>query len=113
MSLLPFSPADFSEAVRDATAQAWQKTVDKTLKLALDDYNPALLQTHTLDECKALLRISDIGDGDVMVSWQPTDALLGLFRYPYVNTRNFPPMVSMKYRLPTAEERADLGQWGH
>ena len=93
--LLPFSPADFSETVRQASADAWQKTVDKTLRLALDDYNPALPQAHTLDECKALLRISDMGDGDVLVHWQPTDGLLGFFEHPRIETYSFPPKASM------------------
>lgn len=110
--LLPFSAADFSDAVRQASAEAWQKTVDKTLRLALDDYDAALLQARTLDECKAQLRISDMGDGDVMVYWQPTDALLGFFQYPRIDSLRYPPVISMSYRLPTAEERAELAEWG-
>lgn len=111
--LLPFTPEDFGDAVRQACADAWQKTVDKTLTLALDAYAPALRQAYTLDECKGQLRIADMGDGDVMVYWQPTDALLVFFEHPRINTDNFPPKVTMGYRLPTAEERAELAQMGH
>ena len=111
--LLPFSAADFSEAVRQACATAWQKTVDQTLTLALDAYDGELLRTHTFDECKAQLRISDMGDGDVMVYWQPTDAQLGFFQYPRIDSLRYPPVISMSYRLPTAEERVELAQMGH
>ena len=110
MASLPTpNPADFSKSVLENVQRAFEQLTDKTLRLALDAYNPALLASQTIDECKAQLRISDYLDGDVMVYWQPTDALLCFMQYPQISFSEFMvPNLSMRYRIPTPQERAEL-----